>query len=75
MDKQLIVFQEPVLTPAKVEWDRQSIMDAVQVIVDEYKDLVFTEDNLKDAKNVCADLNKLKKSIDDEKKRIKKLPP
>lgn len=73
MSNELIVLDDIKVIQAKVEWDRTGIMDTVRKIADEYKDLVFNEDSLKDAKDVCADLNKLKKRIDDEKKRLKKL--
>ena len=69
----MIVLEEPKLTPAKVEWNKQGIMDQVQLVVDEFKDLVFTESTLKDGKSTCANLNKLKKSINDEAKRIDKI--
>ena len=73
MKSNLIKFEEPTITPAKVEWNKQGIMDKVQVIVDEYKDMIFTEKTLKSGKATCADLNKLKKNINDEAKRIDKL--
>jgi hypothetical protein len=73
MDNNLIVFEQPKLTPAKVEWDKQSLIDKIQMVVDEFDGLVLTESTLKDGKSTCADLNKLKASINDEAKRIDKL--
>ena len=72
MDKNLIVFKEPVLTPAKVVWDRQGTIDKVQEVADEFKNLVLTELTLKDGKDTCRDLNKLKKLINDEAIKVDK---
>ena len=41
--------------------------------VDTYKNLVYSEENIKQAKNDRASLNKLSKAIGDERKRIKNL--
>ena len=40
--------------------------------MEEYKGLVFTEENITDAKKDRANLNKLKNAFEDERKRIKK---
>ena len=73
MSNELITFKDIKLTPAKIEWDSQGIMDKCQLIVDEYKNMVLTDETLKDGKSVCTDLNKLKKKVDDERKRVEKL--
>lgn len=44
----------------------------VQNFSDQYKDLVATDESLADAKSAKAELNKLVKAIDTERKRIKK---
>jgi len=73
MNKNMIVFEEPKLTPAKVEWDKQSLMDNVQLVADEFAGLVLTEATLKDGKSTCAELNKLKKAINEKAKVVDKL--
>lgn len=45
---------------------------ALNDYVERYKNLVITKDTLKGAKKSHTELNKLKKAIDDERKRIKK---
>lgn len=41
--------------------------------VEKYKNLVYTDENIKMAKTDCANLNKLKKAINDEKIRVKNI--
>lgn len=54
----------------------QDNLDAVEVSIREriaeYKNMVVTEDSLKDAKQVVADIRKEQKALDDSRKAIKK---
>jgi hypothetical protein len=52
-------------TPATVDFDFEQVKQQLQSVVADY-DIVVTEDSVKDAKKVAADLNKLKKEINDK---------
>ena len=50
----------------------EEIKAALKAGLEEYKDMVFTEDSKADAKKTVADLRKLKKSVNDKRLEIKK---
>lgn len=50
----------------------KEVKDNLVVMLDKYQGLVFTDENIPDAKKSRADLNKLKKAIDDKRKDVKK---
>lgn len=58
------------LQPIKFNFDelKSKLTDSLE----KYQDLVVTEDNLSDSTKTRTELNKLKTSIEDERKRIKK---
>lgn len=51
----------------------QELKHALEQQLDIYKNLVYSADSIKTAKKDKADLNKLKKAIDDKRKEIKKV--
>lgn len=57
----------------EIQWNNEELKAEISKKMQEYKTLVFTEEEIKDAKKDRADLNKLKNAFDDERKRIKKL--
>lgn len=57
----------------EIQWNHEELKTEISRKMQDYKTLVFTEDTTRDAKKDRADLNKLKKAFDDERKRIKKL--
>lgn len=56
-----------------IEWNKEFIETAIENIVNDYKGLVYTTENIKVAKEDKAKLNKLKKELDDKRKEVKKL--
>ena len=52
--------------------DYDSLKQAVQAYSNKFKGLVPTEDTLSEAKHTRAELNKVKKALDDKRKEIKK---
>lgn len=59
-------------TPAEVSFNSEEIKSAAKEIAKKYEGLVFTDETVKDAKKVAAEINKIKKSVDDFKKKAKK---
>ena len=57
----------------EIEWNHEELKAEIAAKMQDYKTLAFTEDTIKEAKADRANLNKLKKAFDDERKRIKKL--
>lgn len=58
-------------TPQELMGGWAKIDTAVEETIQEYKNLVFTDENIKDAKSILADLNKLDKNLDEAKKMVK----
>ena len=67
-DLQLIQLESTDVT----KWDFDSIKNQIAEKLSEYKNLVYTEDSIKTAKNDRTDLNKAKKVIEDARKAYKK---
>jgi len=61
------------ISPAKVEFNYKEIEEQLNQVLAKYKGLVFTEETVKDCKQVIADLRKGQKSLDDFRKETKKL--
>lgn len=57
----------------EIQWNNEELKAWISEKLKDYKGLVFTESTISDAKKDRADLNKLKKAFEDERKRIKKL--
>lgn len=57
----------------EIQWNNEELKAEISNKMQEYKTLVFTEEEIKDAKKDRANLNKLKNAFEDERKRIKKL--
>lgn len=64
--------QENWLTE-QILWNNEELKAAIAEKVKDYKTIAYTEDSLKDMKADRADLNKLKKAFEDERKRVKKI--
>lgn len=64
--------QENWLTE-QILWNNEELKTAIAEKVKDYKTIAYTEDSLKDMKADRADLNKLKKAFEDERKRVKKI--
>lgn len=64
--------QESWLTE-QILWNNEELKAAIAEKVKDYKTIAYTEDSFKDMKADRADLNKLKKAFEDERKRVKKI--
>lgn len=56
----------------EIVWNKDEITEVVQAAMRKYDGLVFSEDDLADAKAARANLNSLKKAISDKRIQIKK---
>ena len=54
-----------------IDWNRQAFMELVSGIMEQYKGVVFTEDQIKEAKAERARLNAMKKAISDRRIQVK----
>lgn len=59
-------------TPAKVDFNYEQISNHLDILLDKYKGLVFTEETVADCKKTVAELRKGQKSLDDFRKTTKK---
>ncbi len=60
------------LEPAKVEFNKEQVINELNGILAKYENLVFTEDNTADIRETLAELRKGRKTADDYRKGIKK---
>lgn len=58
---------------SEIQWNYEEVKEWVASRVQEYKNIAYTEDAVKDMKQDRAELNKAKTAIENERKRIKKL--
>lgn len=56
-----------------IKWNKEELEAAVRQKIASYENVVYTEDNLKQAKADRADLNKLTKAIEERRKMVKKI--
>ncbi len=56
-----------------IKWNKEELETAVKHKIAEYKNVVYTEDNMKQAKADRAELNKLTKAIEERRKMVKKI--
>ena len=60
------------LEPAKVEFNKEQVVNELKGILKKYENLVFTEENTTDIRKTLAELRKGRKTADDYRKDIKK---
>ena len=61
-------------TPAVLTIQNKDVLDqAVDEFISKYENIVVTEETLKDAKNSKAQVNALKKALDDKRKEQKRI--
>lgn len=67
-------LEKPIeqLLPQSVDFNYEQLKTDLQVSLEKYQNMVVTKENIKDAKDDRAKLNKLRTSIDDQRKVIKK---
>ena len=56
-----------------IKWNREELEAAVKAKVAAYQNVVYTEDNLKQAKADRAELNKLVEAIEERRKKVKNI--
>lgn len=71
------MLEVKILTPqdkflSVVEFNYDELKQGLQQNLEKYQNLVFTEDTMKEGKETRANLNKLKKALDDKRKELKK---
>lgn len=57
----------------RIEWNKEEIEAAVREKMEDYQNVVYTEETLGDAKKDRAELNGLIKEIEDRRKEVKKI--
>ena len=55
-----------------IDWNKAEFERAIEEAVKDYQNVAYSEDQIKQAKTDRAELNKLKKAIDDRRKEVKK---
>lgn len=55
-----------------IKWNKEELEAAVRQKIADYENVVYTEENMQQAKNDRAELNKLIKDIEDRRKDVKK---
>lgn len=67
-------LEKPIeqLLPQSVDFNYEQLKTDLQVSLEKYQNMVVTKENIKDAKDDRTKLNKLRTSIDDQRKVIKK---
>ena len=56
-----------------IKWNKEELEAAVRHKIAAYQNVVYTEDNMKQAKTDRAELNKLTKAIEERRKMVKKI--
>ena len=57
----------------KIDWNYEELKQEITTRANDYKTLVYTDDNIKDAKSDRANLNKFIKVLDTKRKDVKKM--
>lgn len=70
---QIKVTTDLSVIPQKIDFNSEEIKSELAPKLEFYKNLVVTEDSIKDAKSDRAKLNKLKSAFEDKRKEMKKI--
>lgn len=57
----------------RIQWNKEELEAAVRAKIAGYENVVYTEENIKAAKNDRAELNKLIKAIEERRKQVKNM--
>jgi len=70
-----LILKEPIekLVPKLIAFNNEELKNQLLPQLEHYKNIVYSEDQIANAKTDRATLNKLKTAIEDERKRIKKI--
>jgi len=76
MNLQVTELKMGKVEAAKIEWNGPEIKASLNVALEDYRNLVVTEDMVKGSKEIMSELNKQAKAIDDfRKSTVKQLNP
>lgn len=56
----------------RIKWNKEELESAVRAKIAAYENIVYTDDNIRQAKTDRAELNKLTKAIEDRRKMVKR---
>lgn len=70
---ELKIITDLSVIPQKIEFNAEEIKSELSPKLEFYKNLVVTEDGIKDAKSDRSKLNKLKSAFEDKRKEMKKI--
>lgn len=56
----------------QIEWNFEELKKEITIRANEYVDLVYNDDQIKEAKKDRADMNKFKNALDDKRREVKK---
>ena len=57
----------------RIQWNKEELEATVRAKIANYENVVYTDENIKEAKSDRAELNKLLKAIEDRRKQVKKI--
>lgn len=74
MNELILMIQNPTEGQwlKHIDWNKAEFEAAIESAVKNFQNIAYSEDQIKQAKADRADLNKLKKAIDDRRKEVKK---
>lgn len=74
MQELMLMIQNPTEGQwlKRIDWNKDDFEKAIEEAVKDYQNIAYSEDQIKQAKADRAELNKLKKAIDDRRKEVKK---
>lgn len=70
-----LILKTPIedLVPKLIAFNNEELKNQLKPQLEKYKNVVYTEEQISEAKSDRATLNKLKNAIEDERKRVKKV--
>ena len=75
MSQMQLILRSPIeeLIPQMIAFNNKELMSQVKEALEKYEGMVYTDENITDAKKDKAELNKFTKALNDERIRIRKL--
>ena len=67
-----LIIQEPIIKPAEVNFDKESVKAQLIIMLEPYQNIVVTQDTVKDAKKLVAEVRKKREIVDTLRKTVKK---
>ena len=69
---ELQIYNLDDITTKRIDWNHEDLKQKITTRANDYKTLVYTDDNIKEAKKDRADLNKFINVLDTKRKDVKK---